>query len=317
MASDDNMQFRMMLWPGVRLPLPPLVPRKDVYRLDPSERALIGTGMGVEVDASSHLGEIYLKLYALDLEDPPAILAFAREYGIPSGTLVYSALAHSSWFSPLFSPHVDIQARDAILHGDPALQRSMDIASPAWELTEIVTLESFRFAARLLRDLTNAWRLVKSDAGLEISSHRWELAYPIDDATKRSRFFALTLLGFGLTPLLARFHPYLAGASEPLDAEPEEPTTPNAGVHLKAASSLAFAHLAEFCALELFNHIAASEAHRHCQNCGQLFVRQYGRAEHGQSRLQGVMYCSRLCAQAKASRDYRQRRRVKERAKRE
>jgi hypothetical protein len=317
----------MTIWPGVPLPLPPLVARKNAYRLDASESALIGTGMGVEVEASSRLGEVYLEVYDLDLEDPAAILGFAGEYGVLSGALVYSALSYSSWFSGLLSPGAEIEARDSVLQNDPVLRQSMDPAEPGWELTDITTLESFRFAARVLRDLTNAWRLVNGDARLDVSSHAWELNYPVDDETKRSRFFALSLLGFGLTPLLVRFHPYLGGTPPPLDVEPEEAPTPlasarvntelanRADVYTEAATSIAFAHLAEFCALELFNHIAGSEVYRQCQNesCRRVFVRQYGRAEHGQSRREGVMYCSSSCAQAAASRNYRRRRRARER----
>ncbi len=114
-------------------------------------------------------------------------------------------------------------------------------SEPNWEPTDVITLESFRFAAHVLRDLTNAWRLVHADWNLDVSSHRWELAYPVEEETKQSRFFALTLLGFGLTPLLARFHPYVGGTPEPSDAAPEKPTLPlpNSSVYTEAARSIA------------------------------------------------------------------------------
>jgi hypothetical protein len=41
--------------------------------------------------------------------------------------------------------------------------------------------------------------------------------------------------------------------------------------------------------------------------CGRRFVRQEGGAVHGQSRMTGVMYCSRTCAKAVAQRRYRSR----------
>src|SRR5581483_12490393 len=81
---------------------------------------------------------------------------------------------------------------------------------------------------------------------------------------------------------------------------------------LETAASIPFAHLAEFCALELFNHIAGSEAYRICENdhCRQIFVLQYGRQKHGMSKREGVKYCCKHCAQAKAARDLRARKRA-------
>src|SRR5262249_43614320 len=74
------------------------------------------------------------------------------------------------------------------------------------------------------------------------------------------------------------------------------------------------APLYEVCAFELFNHIAANEMYRPCQNetCGRLFVRQWGRAEHGQSRQEGVMYCTASCARAQAQRSFRRRKQAKQ-----
>ena len=130
------------------------------------------------------------------------------------------------------------------------------------QVPEVKTLESFRFAAALLRDLSDAWRLANADPALTASAHRWQLDYPVDEDFKLNRFFAVQLLADGLPPLLARFHPYVLMPPASFNDEPEKETepldeeAPRQGVLLKAASSLAFVHLAEFCALELYNHIA-------------------------------------------------------------
>jgi hypothetical protein len=315
-SSHNNLRFRMTLrlWPGAPLALPPLLPGKATYQLHDSGLALIGTGDPLETKAGRRLGEIYLELYALDLEDKAAIVDFADKYGTPSGGLVHLALAGHSWFKDLFPTHDD-QLAGAVLRSDRELMVRMDPTNPEGELVEITSLESFRFAARILADLTDAWRIVKADPHLEVTSHRWRLDYPEDEQTKASPFFAFHLLTDGLTRLLARVHPYVQPPSRRLDAEPEEAEEHQSpsGLHIQAARSMAFAHLAEFCALELFNHIAGSEAYRQCENesCRRVFVRQYGRAEHGQSRREGVRYCSRACAQAQAARAYRRRKRIR------
>jgi hypothetical protein len=314
MSFDDTRQFRITIWPGVPLPLPPLSRRRLHYRVHESRLALCGTGPWVPIEG--RIGEVYLELYELDLEDDEAIASFASTYGTPSGALVYNALAGMSWFSGLFSPEADLQLRDGIIASDPDLDQSLDPV----QRPELTTLASFRFAARVFQDLTDAWRIVSGDPHFETSSHRWQLAYPLAANGERSGLFALVLLTRGLTSLLARFHPYVTPTQAPPDDNPDErdeleDVVGSSGVHTEAARTLAFAHLGELCALELFNHVVASEVYRLCQNepCGRPFVRQYGRAKKGQTRREGVMYCDHYCAQAQAQRNYRRRKRARAR----
>ena len=64
-------------------------------------------------------------------------------------------------------------------------------------------------------------------------------------------------------------------------------------------------------ALQLLEWVGEGIPARPCANepCGQLFTRQRGRAQAGQYRTTGVMYCSSWCAKAQAQRDYRRRKR--------
>ena len=279
--------------------------------------AVIGTGEWLDVRSrDARLGEVYLELSTRDLDDPTDLLAFAQKHGTLSGSLVHLALAHHSLFAGLFVGLADGEVRKALIAADPALQPVFGRQVP-----EVTTLASFRFAAALLRDLSDAWRLANADPALAATAHRWQLDYPGAEQANLSRPFAVFLLTAGLPPLLERLHPYVQMTPATYDDEPEEEAgtlddvAPHKGMLLTAASSLAFVHLAEFCALELYNHIAGAEVYRQCENesCGRPFVRQYGREEHRQSRREGVMYCSYHCAQAQAARQYRRRKKAKAR----
>jgi hypothetical protein len=316
MSSYDNRQFHMTIWPGVALPLPSLLKHRDRYELDATGLALIGTGGWQEVERAERQ-EIYLKLYAVDLNDPAGILSFARAYGTPSAALVQQALAGHRFFAGLFDEDEDRALLEHVHRHNPSLRERMDPSHPDWELIDIETLNSFRLAARVLGDLTDAWRITRLDPKFDISARHWRLPYNFGgDADADIRFRAMQLLTDGLTRLLSRFRPFIMATPVPEGEEDEEheviEATPGRGVHLEASPSITFAHLAEFCALELFDHIAGSEVYRICENenCSRIFVLQYGAQKHGMSKRQGVKYCSTYCAQAKAARAYRARRKA-------
>ncbi|MGW8687090.1 hypothetical protein ACWGNN_39870 [Streptomyces sp. NPDC055817] len=90
--------------------------------------------------------------------------------------------------------------------------------------------------------------------------------------------------------------------------------SPHAALHVFSigVGNLTDRHPTIYCVayLQLYNHIAEKATIRECANetCRRSFVRQRGRAEHGQNRTSGIKYCTRECARAQAQRELRRRR---------
>jgi hypothetical protein len=271
-----NKLFRITAWPE-RVPLPPAVAAAS-YSLDQSGSALLHHSP--ERAYRSH-GETYLAVYALDLEDDRAIVAFANQHAHLDGMEMFlryqgaGVLVHSE---------LDLAVRTAQLRAVNLDEYGVFDAEP---------LEDFRFAARVLRDLTSAWRIASGQADPSRIQWQW-----LDDPSPEA---AVRKLAVHLSPLLAGLHPRLhfessEEAAELLPAVAVEPMP-----HRKS--------LFEVCAAELYNHIVANPQYKTCANetCQRLFVLQQGRAVHGQHRTTGVKYCSSNCARAQNQRAYRRR----------
>ena len=297
-------QLRVTPWPGLPIPVPRL--NGALYELDPHGMALRWTGQWAFVgederqadqrrrreEEISRLGEIYLELRRVDLGDPEAILKFANRFGV---------LAPGSLVRPFLPPE---------------LSRASDSGSGSFAGE---SLDSFRFAARCLADLTDAfiflgrpgadapiWREAGSMPGLHA---RKELSRdthtdPAVRAALKSlqvdpRWEAEQVLQAGLTAGLAPFHPRV----ENLLGRP---------VWELASTIPTYA----VCCLEIYNHICDGAHLRVCakEDCSVEFVRQRGRAKKNRYRLEGVMYCSRQCATAVAVRHHRMKKRQQRKA---
>ena len=164
------------------------------------------------------------------------------------------------------------------------------------------TLDEFRFGARVLRDLDNAvqiattrqipddhvWRSIPPKVLAEFLDNLLDWGMELDVADQAAELMLRQVLSNGLIP----FHPQLGyGGGTPQHAE-------GGRIPLYA-----------ICCLEIFNHYVEHAEQRICANetCQRRFVRQQGRAEHGQHRRTGIKYCSTYCARAQAQRAHRRR----------
>jgi hypothetical protein len=299
-ARDGNTRFRITPWPG-RLPHPGHGPRFEYTLLASGgivQKRYVEDGIPPvsarddPLPPPPHTEETYLRLIAVDLEDPGAIMGFIDQYGILG----------MRWEEAGFPVDGDYLNGWPLHSGSERLGQALN-QSRAAAVTELAppdgqsywvdeTLDEFRFGATLMRDLVACWRLLSE----EIEPESWEcpLWYPEQRAetypwTDNGPEFVLSsVLGEGLRS----YSPTLMLS--------EGDDTPS----LYHPGSLWFV----LC-LELFNHIVDNSHYRLCHNktCGRLFVLQEGRAAHGQHRTRGVKYCSADCARAQAQREYRRR----------
>lgn len=259
-------------------------------------------------------GETYLHLADLDLDDVDDVLDFVSTFGVLDVRALDAPRIERQWFS-VAAPRSTLFR--ALRHypgfGDGQRSSSFDEqllaptfaackaereAAPVWIISE--TLTEFRWAARALRDLRTAWSCLR--AGADPRKAVWENPRMPSRGDSVELAVSVTASFFELTmsDALEGFSPRLwlrdgakrrAFHGAPSDPGPADCT------------------LFETLVLELFRHVAEGASYKRCANesCAQLFVRQEGGAAHGQSRMTGVLYCSRRCAKAVAQRRLRRR----------
>jgi hypothetical protein len=251
-------------------------------------------------------GETYLRLCALDLDDDSAVVDFINTYGHlgvrhagldPHSDLIYRGFSLEPGSVDVIERLISGRAR-----AEAAAEDHPDKHHSVWE-----TLDEFRFGARCIRDLARAWESLRTGADpparefweadvwhvpgafKPFNDNPWEPAGP---GRLLATYLTYGLVAFAPTVKVTRLIP----SEESSEISPYEETP----------------ELYEVMCLELFNHIVERAVYRTCANesCRRTFVRQQGRAEHGQNRTSGVRYCSPECARAQASREYRRRRRA-------
>lgn len=309
MGTNDKARFRITPVPGQPLVLPPVTCLYGEYYV--SDEALeVGDVEDLDVypDRDVRFGEVYLELYALDLDDSAAIRRFVERYGVLGvHSLVWGSEHCHHYMGFPWQPHFTLATKELANH----IGRGGRLDS-WWECEA-----EFRFGAECIRDMTTAWRVANSelDANEAVWLCRcWENAVdPIASEDNEPeiraffreqapRFYEATpglVLTFGMEDSLKPFSPRIATFEDEMLARPDPEENPYGG-EIPLFSVLC---------LELYNHIAEQASYRRCENetCGRFFVRQSGRSEHGQYRTRGVKYCSAECSRRQAQRAYRRR----------
>ena len=307
--------FSITTWPGGSVPAPLFVSALAAYerrdgRTDwapPDPYRLVDDRVEWGPDAAPRQfpvpQELYLRdLRDVDLGDPEAILGFYNRFGA-------LGLSHRRsgepfrFFDGLTGLVASAHAAAVRAHGtDPTDVRCFE------------HVEEFRLAATLIRNLTTAYNLIRG--GVEsIEPTVWEGHDLMPPTSWPREVVGLALLFTRLlNRLVEAFHPgvfLFSAGGKPLEE----------GFNLQPHSTwrgtstrLYRPDLLDVLALQLYNHVAEGARYRTCANepCRGLFWRQSGRAVRGQHRTKAVMYCSRNCARAQSSREYRRRQRREE-----
>lgn len=314
-----NDQFRIVGIPGLPLAIPSkLAGMGGAWTV--TDRGDIYTSHDVEFgDESStareyEWGEIYLRLSTLDTSKSAVIEDWVSELG-PMGWCwterrgggERTALADASGLRANVGPFA-APALDAVNSNQPSERRYAE-AGDARVLLErneslegpllFETYEEFRLAADTLTDLTACLHLLQVTEGDERSSEtatlrllRTEMGQQTVDVAA-----AAYVICEHLSRLVAWHTPRLMVLESGVTVERERAR---------------FVSPYQCMAAEIYNHIVEGLPYRVCAapDCARIFVRQQGRAVHGQHRTRSVLYCSAECGRRVARRRYREKARL-------
>lgn len=264
-------RFRMTVWPSS---VPPVsnVWGFAPYRLDGS---LLKLDLDAQITAHEIPNELYLReLVELDLDDVDQILAFVNSSG-RLGHLKGHLLI--TFFGPE-APWPSEKQWDewyAEIDGHPGFESLGDFEKELFQSSGLQHIDTFR-----------SWALAFRKATELIGGYQQGVA---DESEMED-------LAIALTGLLEPFHPVVEVPHKPDLVRKWQPDKESP-------------RLENILALQIFNHLSQGDTYHVCANETHqgLFVHQRGRAEHGQHRSEGVLYCSATCAKAQASREYRRR----------
>lgn len=310
-STDDKCpELRPALWPAAKLPVPTVLAGPVLLSgsgfLAPFEDGAPSVLRPVAVTDEFYLRE----LPALDLADAQGLREFTRKHGALFSRNLWRVLGAADTEGRLEEDTSNLRDREADLR-EQALNSFVDLAIQFRDAASkkpeflragipssdsVCHIDEIRWTVALLRDMVRVWVWQQGKLPFATVQKGWESPVrPNAAATQAwpSESQALRMLEATLNLGLGELRPAISLVGAP---EPNSPQRESVG--LFAAVCIQFA-----------NHIVEKAAYKRCDNCGQWFVRQSGRAEQGQHRRSGVKYCSRGCARAKAERDRYARRR--------